>query len=129
MYSFSEKSLANLNTCHENIKLVLNHAIQYIDFSVIEGTRSQGRQMALYDDGKSELDGVLKRSMHQYSPSLAVDIIPYEKGHNPFDGSEKSELMFYRLHRQIRISARQLGVDMSWGGLWSTMIDYPHYQL
>ena len=129
MYYFGAKSEKNLKTCHNNIQNVLRHAIQYIDFSVIEGHRTQERQIELFLTKKSELNGTTKQSMHQYNPSLAVDIIPYKKGYNPFDGTDESELMFYQLNRQIHISARQLGVDLTWGGFWSSIIDMPHYQL
>jgi len=129
MYYFGAVSKGNLKTIHNDLQRILNHAIRYIDFSVIEGQRTQQRQMELFANGKSELDGVGRFSMHQHFPSLAVDIIPYQKGHNPFDVSEKSELMFYQLSRQIFISARELGIKINWGGHWKSLKDFPHWQL
>ena len=38
---------------------------------------------------------------HNYFPSLAIDIIPFKKGHNPFDGSKESDLMFNELAKQF----------------------------
>ena len=129
MYSFGKRSKEQLDTIHPTLKLILHSAIKHFDFSVIEGQRTQLRQIELFSDGKSELDGVSRLSMHQHEPSLAVDIIPYEKGTNPFDGTIESELAFYKLHAIIMREAHKLGVDITWGGNWKNFKDLPHYQL
>ncbi len=83
----------------------------------------------MYDKGLSKLDGVKLKGNHNYMPSMAMDIIPYSKGHNPFDGSEKSELMFYRLNREFQRASRKLDIPIVWGGTWNSPRDYPHYEV
>jgi peptidoglycan L-alanyl-D-glutamate endopeptidase CwlK len=129
MYSFGEKSQLNLDTAHESLQQLCNEVIKHIDFSVIEGHRPIERQIKLYNQGKSQIDGINKKGKHNYTPSLAVDVIPYEKGHNPFDESEKSEYMFLKLNREFQKAAKKLNIQIEWGGSWATLDDMPHYQL
>ena len=128
MYSFSKRSLNNLDTADTRLQLLCNEVIKHIDFSIIEGYRSRDRQKALYDDDKSQIDGITMLSKHNHMPSRAVDVIPYEKGVNPFDRSIKSELLFYRLFRQFYIASEKLNIPINWGGFWSFK-DYPHIEL
>ena len=127
-YKFSKRSQSNLNSCNEQLIKLCHDVIQFIDFTIIEGYRSKHKQYVLYANKKTQLDGINHISNHNYLPSLAVDVIPYEKNHNPFDGSEKSELMFYRLYRQFFISSQKLNIPINWGGFWSFK-DYPHIEL
>ena len=129
MNKFSKISQDRLNTSHRLIQELMHNVLAIMDISILECHRTQERQMDLFLRGLSELNGTDKMSKHQQFPSLAVDVIPYEKGHNPFDGSEKSELMFYKLSRIIFIEARKLGLDITWGGHWESLIDMPHWQI
>ncbi len=128
MYRFSDRSKKNLETSSVELIKLCNEVIKHIDFTVIEGYRNSERQYALYKNGKSQIDGITQKSKHNHNPSRAIDIIPYKKGHNPFDGTEKSELMFYRLFREFKIASKKLGIDINWGGFWSFK-DYPHIEL
>jgi len=103
-FTFGKKSTSELKTCHKDIQLILNEAIKIIDISVLEGIRSDIRQMSLYQEGKSHLDGITNKSKHQGKldeygnlVSYAVDIIPYIKGENPFDKTPKNLARFYYL--------------------------------
>jgi peptidoglycan L-alanyl-D-glutamate endopeptidase CwlK len=128
MYRFSQRSKDNLKEVDTRLVKLCYEVIQHIDFTVIEGFRSIERQQRLYTDGLSQVDGIQYLSKHNYKPALAIDVIPYEKGHNPFDGSDKSELMFYRLYREFQVASNKLNIPIEWGGFWS-FEDYPHYQL
>ena len=127
-FRFGTRSRSNLNTANHQLVALCEEVIKHIDFSVIEGHRTLERQKELFDAGKSQIDGITRKGNHNYNPSMAVDVIPYEKGHNPFDGSEKSELMFYRLNREFQRAGKKLGIPFTWGGTWS-FYDYPHYEL
>ena len=127
-YKFSKRSISNLNSSDIRLVKLCYEVIKHIDFTVIEGYRSKNKQYSLYLDKKTQLDGINHKSNHNYLPSRAIDIIPYEKNHNPFDGSEKSELMFFRLYRQFVISSQKLDIPINWGGFWSFK-DYPHIEL
>lgn len=128
-YTFSKRSLDNLQNVDERLVRICNELIKRIDFTVIEGHRSLDRQKELFDKGFSQIDGISKKGKHNYSPSLAIDIIPYEKGHNPFDGSEKSKEMFYKLYEEFDKVAKELDINFEWGGNWKNFKDYPHYQV
>lgn len=128
MYSFSQRSLDNLKNVDERLVRICNELIKRIDFAVIEGFRSLERQKEMYDKGFSKIDGISKKGKHNYSPSLAIDIIPYKKGHNPFDGSKESDIMFDNLAKEFKQVAKELGINITWGGEWK-FIDKPHFQL
>ena len=128
MYKFSQRSLNNLMNVDEKLVLICNELIKRIDFTVIEGYRTRERQKELFDKGFSKIDGISKKGKHNYFPSRAVDIIPYKKGHNPFDGSKESEDMFYELAEQFKKVAKELNIVIVWGGDWEWK-DLPHFQI
>jgi peptidoglycan L-alanyl-D-glutamate endopeptidase CwlK len=127
-YKFSNRSKANLEQADTNLVKLCYEVIKHFDFTVIESHRSLERQKELYDEGLSQIDGITQKGNHNYLPSRAIDIIPYEKGLNPFDGSEKSELLFYRMYREFERASRKLDIPIEWGGFWSFK-DYPHIEL
>ena len=128
MYSFSKRSLDNLKNVDERLIRICNELIKRIDFTVIEGFRTPERQKELYDKGFSKIDGITKKGKHNYNPSLAIDIITYKKGHNPFDGSKESDIMFDNLAKEFKQVAKELGINITWGGDWK-FIDKPHFQI
>lgn len=128
MYKFSQRSLDNLKNVDERLVRICNELIKRIDFTVIEGFRTPERQKELYDKGFSKIDGISKKGKHNYSPSLAIDIIPFKKGHNPFDGSKESDIMFDNLAKEFKQVAKELGINITWGGDWK-FIDKPHFQV
>ena len=129
MYNFSQRSLNNLKNVDSRLVDICNELIKRVDFTVIEGYRTIERQQELYKQGFSQLDGINKKGKHNYSPSLAIDIIPYEKGHNPFDGSKKSEAMFVALAKEFKKVAKEKDIAVVWGGDWKNFKDLPHFQI
>lgn len=129
MYKFSQRSLNNLKNVDGRLVEICNELIKRVDFTVIEGHRTIERQQELYKQGFSQLDGINKKGKHNYSPSLAIDIIPYEKGHNPFDGSKKSEAMFESLAKEFKKVAMEKDIVVVWGGDWKSFKDLPHFQI
>lgn len=84
MSKFSKKSLERLETCHPDLQLVFKEVVKQFDCTVISGMRTPSEQLALYKKGRTEpgrrvtsKDGYQKKSQHNYSPSRAVDVIPY----------------------------------------------------
>lgn len=128
MYKFSQRSLDNLKNVDERLVRICNELIKRVDYTVIEGFRTPERQKELYDKGFSKIDGITKKGKHNYSPSLAIDIIPYKRGHNPFDGSKESDIMFDNLAKEFKQVAKELGINITWGGDWK-FIDKPHFQI
>ena len=151
MYSFGSRSTNKLNTCHRDLQMILNSAIKIYDFSVIEGIRSAERQLMLYKDGKSKLDGINNRSKHQgradnqgFIVSYAVDIVPYKKGEDPFKNTEDNWRRYYFLMGVIMATAEhlyskglithkiRLGLDWQMDFVYhhkSEFFDAPHIEL
>lgn len=136
MATFGNKSLEKLKTCHPDIQKVMLEAIKEVDFTVIFGTRTPAEQFELFKQGRvlqdgkwvkvgatvTNLDGINKKSEHNYSPSRAIDIAPY-----PIDWNNTKR--FLDLSKIILRVAKEQGVDLEWGGNWVSLKDYPHYQL
>ena len=136
MATFSKASLAKVVTCHPDLQKVLHEAIKHYDFTVIFGHRTVEEQFELYKKGRklvdgkwvkvgstvTNLDGKSKKSNHNYSPSYAVDIAPY-----PIDWNDLGR--FKTLADVVKKTAKDLGIELVWGGDWKTFRDYPHYEV
>lgn len=143
MYTFGTASSERLSTCHEDIQLILNELITFYDFSVLEGHRSDERQLKLFHEGASTLDGVNKKSKHQSLPSMAVDIMPWKKGTNAFDDNEKERARFYMMMGMVKAIASRLYKEgkithkVRFGADWDgddtfrdqSFDDLPHFEL
>lgn len=135
---FGRTSLLHLATCDKRMQAVANRAIgwQIYDFSVICGHRSQDQQLIEYRAGRSQLDGVLKRSKHNLAPALAFDLLPWPawvNGLNVWDDHQR----FHVLAGIILAAGRVEGVPIRWGGDWdgdgnnldSSLHDLPHFEI
>jgi hypothetical protein len=98
----------------------LNRAIQVIDFAVIQGHRPEADQEEAYREGRSQLQWPFSR--HNSRPSRGVDIVPW-----PVDWDNRER--FFLLAGVVKVIAHNMGVDLEWGGDWSTFQDLPHWQL
>lgn len=129
-YNFGEKSKSKLVTCHPVLQEICNEAIKIMDFVVLEGHRTEAQQRAYYAEGKSKLNGTTKKSKHQATPSLAVDIAPY-----PVDWKDSKR--FYYLAGLMLGIAKERGYELVWGGDWDSDSDFgdnkfndlPHFEL
>ena len=125
MYKFSDASEEKLFTCDHELQQVMFLAIKRspYDFGISEGVRTLKRQKQLLADGKS----TTLKSHHianEYGLSEAVDIAVYVNGKLTWD------IKYYRKVAQAVFSAAiELGIQIEWGGLWSNLIDGPHFQL
>lgn len=121
MPSFGPQSMKNLFGVHPDIIDVLEEAIKYYDFSVLEGVRTPVRQKALHTIGASQtLNSKHLRQSDGYSH--AVDIAPY-----PIDWNDTDR--FHHLAYLIKGIAASKGVALVWGGDWRTLVDCPHFEL
>lgn len=134
----SQKSQAKLNTCHPDLKRIVNKAVEilesknlHITLTVLEGTRDEETQNKYYAEGISKLK--FPHSKHNQNPSLAVDIKPDRVGW----ATLKDKASFYRLAGLIEAIAYYEGVGIRWGGDWDmdndltdqTFDDLPHFEL
>jgi peptidoglycan L-alanyl-D-glutamate endopeptidase CwlK len=122
MPKFSQRSKDRLATCDKRLQDIMNEAIKEYDFSVLEGHRSLERQYKLYKEGRSQIDGRRKMGKHNYSPSLAVDIVPYPIDWNDIDRFKELAVIIKRI-------AKEKSVKIVHGGDWKSFKDYPHWQI
>lgn len=150
MYRFGKRSEMNLETCHDDLKWVLKEAIQYVDFSVVQGYRSPEVQFEYYKRGRykttngewmisdkhniiTNIDGYDKVGKHNKAPSLAVDIVPYYKGKMDWNDRERFNNIVYF----IKGVAYALGFEIRLGCDWDNdfenrdhkLKDLPHLEL
>jgi peptidoglycan L-alanyl-D-glutamate endopeptidase CwlK len=77
MPKFSKTSKENLYSCDRDLQILFEKVVESFDCTILEGHRSIEKQQKLYNKGKSQIDGINKKSMHNYKPSRAVDVISY----------------------------------------------------
>lgn len=116
-YSLSQRSMQHLSGVHPDLVAVVKRAIQITeqDFSVIEGIRHIERQRQLV------AKGVSKTMNSRHLTGHAVDLAPY-----PLSWDWE---YFYPIADAMKQAAEELGVDLEWGGNWSSFPDGPHFQL
>jgi peptidoglycan L-alanyl-D-glutamate endopeptidase CwlK len=120
MASFSARSKEKLATCHSDIQLVMNEAIEIYDFTILCGYRNEEAQNKAFNEGHSNKQ--YPDSTHNQKPSISVDIAPY-----PIDWKNVEE--FYFLAGIIMTVAKRHNIKLIWGGRWTSLKDCPHFQL
>lgn len=123
-FRWSAHSLAQLSTCDDQLRdlfdAVIRHPDLRHDIRVLEGRRSVERQRENVRKGVSQT----MRSRHLLTPSLAVDVAPLYNGRVSW-----SWPLYYDIAPLIKRVAREMGVEVEWGGNWKTFKDGPHWQL
>ena len=141
-YKLSERSLKSLKGVNPNLVKVVERAIELTeqDFLVLEGVRSKEQCYINYGKGRTVAQCSAKGVPIKYAqPNLskvtwlnnplaskhvtgnAVDLVPY-----PINWNTISK--FTTISKAMKQAAKELGVDLEWGGDW-TKKDYPHFEL
>jgi peptidoglycan L-alanyl-D-glutamate endopeptidase CwlK len=110
MYKFGKRSRERLKGVDARLVNVLNELIKMMDVTVIEGLRSAERQKELLAKGATKV----KYSKHM--EGKAVDIAPY-----PIDWENRDG--FYYMGGMVRGIAKQLNIDIRFGGDWDSNED------
>lgn len=127
-YTLGQRSVSRLQGVHPDLVSVVKRAIQITeqDFSVGEGLRSETRQRQLYNAGKSTTMNSRHLTGH------AVDLLPY-----PFNGDIDEDGIpniedwdqYYPIAAAMKQAAKELIINLEWGGDWKSFKDGPHFQL
>ncbi len=120
MPKFHQRSLANLDTVHPDLKRVMLEAIENapFDFGITEGLRTKERQQQLFNEGKSQT----LNSRHL--TGNAVDIVIF------IDNKVTWDLKYYKvLSEHIKAVAKLNDVPVVWGGDWKSFVDAVHFEL
>ena len=137
MPSFSATSCSRLATASPELQRLFNEVIKHFDCTVVYGHRSVAEQQELYAQGRTKpgsivtkCDGVTNKSMHNYQPSRAVDVVPF-----PIDWKDTARMTYFAGF--VLGTAKQLGIPVRWGGDWDqdtevgdeTFRDFPHFEI
>lgn len=120
MYKLSKRSLSRLEGLHPDLISVVKRAIEITeqDFTVLEGLRTKERQRELVRKGAS------KTMNSRHLTGHAVDIAPWVQGSVSWDWE-----YYYPVADAMKEAAKELGVDLEWGGDWKSFKDGPHWEL
>lgn len=121
MYKFDKRSKDNLATAKQPLQDLFNEAIKEtpFDFVVTCGIRTVEQQKVLVATGKS----TTMKSKHLTGDAVDIAVID-ENGKITWDSK------YYKaVSAHVLKTAKQLGVSITWGGLWKSFVDMPHYEL
>ena len=127
MPQFGRRSKEQLSSCHPDLQRLFNEVIKHYDCTVIEGHRSNEKQLKAFNAGKSRIKSGGK---HNRSPSFAADVAPW-----PIDWNDKDR--FYYFAGKVQGIAQMMNIKLRWGGDWDcdnnlkdqTLYDLPHFEL
>lgn len=114
---FSQHSLAQLDGVHGDLgdvvalaKKIIKQKDPNLTFQITEGMRSQATQNKYLSKGKTKV----KVSKHQHGGAVDVVAVRNGKSHYNFDD-------YYVIADAMAQASSQLGVNVRWGGSWSTL--------
>ena len=119
-FSFGTKSSERLAQVHPDLQRVFNEAIKDspLDFSITQGLRTKEQQKVLFDAGKSQT----MNSRHLTGKAVDIAVIR--------EGEVTWYFKYYQLvSDHIKKVAKELGIEVAWGGDWASFRDGPHYEL
>ena len=115
MPKFSQESFSKLSTCHHDLQALFFEVIKTFDCTVVCGYRNQADQEAAFNEGNSKIH--YPNSKHNFSPSIAVDVVPYPVNYN----NHKLSLWFGGYVLGIAQKLKDEGKmthAVRWGGAW-----------
>lgn len=139
--NFGQRSIEQLSTCHKDLQMIMYEAINFtnVDFGISEGQRSTQKQRKYFDEGKSKIDGIIKKGKHNYVPSLAADIYVYIDGKAVWRNEDLSYVagIIYACAEML-YDRGEIDHKIRWGGNWDmdgtilvdqSFDDRPHFEL
>jgi len=122
-HNLNQTSLRRLKGVHPKIITVVKRASLYTNIFVVEGLRTQRRQVKLVKSGNSQISN----SYHLYG--LAVDLAAIKNGKVLWNDMQS----YKRIHKAINRAEIELGYNVIDNAMfdlhWRTLTDYPHYQM
>lgn len=147
-YVLSDASIEKMKRVHPKLIDLMKKAISDspYDFKIVQGLRTAEYQNELYQQGRTKpgkivtkLDGYNKKSNHQAKSDgygHAVDIAvcgQYDQNGNYVKYTTDAEMFdnkkLVEISRHVKAVAKDMGLDIVWGGDWKTLYDTPHYEL
>ena len=147
-YMLSEASIEKMKRVHPNLIELMKKAIgdSPYDFKIVQGLRTAEYQNSLYQQGRTKpgkivtkLDGYSRKSNHQAKADgygHAVDIAVcghYDQNGNYVKYTTDAEMFdnkkLVEISRHVKAVAKEMGMEIVWGGDWKNLYDTPHYEL
>ena len=147
-YVLSEASIEKMKGVHPKLIDLMKKAISDspYDFKIVQGLRTAEYQNSLYQQGRTKpgkivtkLDGYNRKSNHQAKSDgygHAVDIAvcgQYDQNGNYVKCTTDAEMFdnkkLVEISKHIKAVAKEMGLEIVWGGEWKTLYDTPHYEL
>lgn len=138
MPSFGKASKTHLDRLDPRLQEILNEAIKYFDFSIIDSHRGKEAQDLAYQKGLSKVKWPHSKHNHPDHPeqevdlpiARAVDIAPYPIAWNDTE-------RFVYLAGWVMAIAALKGIKLRWGGDWDSdtqvkdekFRDFGHFEL
>lgn len=119
----SARSKASLAAAHPKLQALFRACTEDAKcppFQILEARRGRKAQNEAYRRGNSRAR--FGSSPHNYSPAIALDITPVPLNWNDIKA-------FQRLGRFVVAKAAAEGIPIEWGGLWTSLKDFPHFEL
>lgn len=122
-YKLGKSSRREMAKMHPDMVRVIERAIEVTDqdFTVFDGFRTAADQNALYRRGASTKDGYRRKSKHQVQADgyvHAADLVPWIGGKPVWDWDA-----IYVIAEAVVQAARELDVQIRWGGCWQHIND------
>ena len=119
-FSLSQKSLDTMNGVKDPLVNVVKRAIQIseIDFKVLEGVRTLERQKELL------ARKVTQTLNSKHLTGDAVDLGALKNGEITWDKAS-----YAIIAKAMKQAAKELNVNIRWGGDFKTFFDGPHFEL
>ena len=117
---FGLRSQANLLGVHPDLVKIAYRALELspVDFTVTEGLRTASRQQELFKLHKSQTLASRHLTGH------ALDVAALMAGKVTWNWTE-----YETIASAFKQAARELDLDIEWGGDWQSFRDGPHFQL
>ena len=147
-YVLSDASIEKMKGVHPKLIELMKKAIgdSPYDFKIVQGLRTAEYQNSLYQQGRTKpgkivtkLDGYNRKSNHQAKSDgygHAVDIAvcgQYDQNGNYVKCTTDAEMFdnkkLVEISKHIKAVAKDMGLEIVWGGDWKTLYDTPHYEL
>lgn len=122
-YKLSQKSRERLKGVDARLVALVHEVLYYTDVSVIEGLRSIAQQK------ENVAKGVSQTMKSKHLEGKAVDLWPYPVPRLANGQLDSSAQSWNQMAFVVGYCAGKLGLNITWGGEWKTLVDKPHFQL
>lgn len=128
MPKFSRRSLKELHTCDNRLRMVFKIVVKNFDCTILKGYRGEKEQNEKFYMGLSKIK--YPHSSHNSRPSHAVDVAPY-----PINWRDRERFNYFAGY--VKGVAAEHGIRIKWGGDWDNdtevrdndFDDLPHFEL